>query len=139
MAVIVPKGHEAWPSEHPPFRVEYLDHSGSGDRDTGSLLRRVYFEGASEASAFADKHTSWGGAPSVVESRDMKVTHAVLNLAVMTDYIFSIKRFGDVESARAEFERGKAHAQRCGGRYVMGEYADEYLKKPIESFCHSVD
>lgn len=130
MAVIVPKGRERWPEHEPPFCVEYID------RDAGSVVSKVYFESAAAAVAFADGRTSWGGAPCEVESRHMPVTHEVRSMAVRADYTLSIKRFGNVESARSEFVRGKAHAQEHGGRYVLTQVG---VGAPLETFTHSVD
>lgn len=111
MAIVVPKNAEAWTSEH-RYRVELFD------RDEAHV-RRVYFEDASSASFFADAHTSRGGFPCSVEDRDMPVTHEVWSLAVDTDYTFWIKRFGDIETATLEFNVGKVHALKHGGRYQL--------------------
>jgi hypothetical protein len=130
MAIIVPKGRERWPEHEPPFCVEYID------REAGSVVSKVYFANAAGAVAFADKHTTWGGALCDVESRDMPVTHEVRSLSLRVDYTLSVRRFGDVESARAEFERGKAHAQENGGRYVLAQVG---VVTPLETFSHSVE
>ncbi len=137
MAVILPKGREAWPEEHPGFRVEYMDRvNGSVDRESGSLLRKVYFDGGAEALSFAEMHTTWGGLPCDVESRDMPVTHEVRSEALNTKYTLSIKRFGNVESARAEFVRAMEHAKMHGGKYVLAQVG---VTAPLEVFSHSVD
>lgn len=131
MAIVVPKGLTAWPDSHDkdPYRVEFLDRL-SGTLDV------LYFVGLEQASLYADANRSWGGEPCVVEARDLPATHEVRSLAVHTEYVLSLKRFGDLASARDEFERGKAHAQVHGGRYLLNEVG---VKAPIDSFSHSVD
>jgi len=136
MATIVPKGREAWPEDYPPYRVEYLDRSGSVEASSGSLLRKVYFEGSAEASAFADEHRSWGGAECTVESREMPVTHEVHKLALDSNYIFSIKRFGDLPSALVEYNLYKTRARKHGGRVQLRAVG---TLEPLAETSHAVD
>ncbi|HEY3235025.1 MAG TPA: hypothetical protein VGJ84_09915 [Polyangiaceae bacterium] len=126
MAAVFPKGLEPW-TQKQPFRVEHFArHDGA--------LQRVYLEGAAEASAFADHRTTWGGARCVVESRDMVATHEVRTVAVPTGYTLSIRRFGDIDSARADFARGKAELRVERVRLSLLVIGD---KTPIETFTHT--
>jgi hypothetical protein len=128
MASIVPKSHEPWTQEQ-PFRVEHFARHDAA-------IQRVYFEAATEALAFAGQRTSWGGMPCVVESRDMPATHEVRCVDVLVDSTLWLKRFGDIESARAEFERCRSHALVRGGRYLLNAIG---VFTPIEDFSHKVN
>lgn len=114
-AVIVPMGLEPWRLGAPEFRVQIMDREAAEKRWT-------YFDNAASAQAFAAEHKLYG-APCVVESRDMQVTHEVSKFAMAGDYTFWTKRFGNYESASDEFERGKLHAQRCGGGFRLVDVA----------------
>lgn len=125
---IVPKGLEAWTQEL-PFRVDHLA------RDEGRI-QSVYFEDSASAVEFASEHKGWGGAACVVESRNMVVTHEVRCEAPLVNYTFWVRRFGDLDTAKHEFERRKEDARQSGGRYVLTAAG---ATKPIEVFSKSVD
>lgn len=121
--VVVPKSTEAWTQE-PILRVEYFN------RSIGSRCL-VYFDDPAAACAFAAEHTLWNQ-PCTVQSKTMAVTHEVKSCAASDPkYVFWTKQFGDIESAREEFERGKAHAEENGGSFKLFEVG---RAKPLASF-----
>jgi hypothetical protein len=110
-AVIVPPSGEAWQQEQ-PFRVEYLN------RALGSRAL-IYFAEQAGAAEFAAANVLWNQ-PCVVQSRDMPCTHEVRSVAVSDPgYTFWTKKFGNLESAQAEFDLGRAHAAKYGGSYLL--------------------
>lgn len=138
MAIILPKGVTAWPQERAgeAWRVEYIARDGAVDRVDASLLCVAYFDDAAAASSFADANTTWGNVASTVEARDLPVTHEVHSLAVDSDYCFSIKRFGDLDTALLEFNVGRVRARKTGGRYELRAVG---VEKPILAFSRKVD
>lgn len=109
--IVVPPTREKW-SQSPAFRVEHLS------KVIGSRCL-VYFEDLSSAREFASAHTLWHQ-PCVVQSRDMPCTHEVRSVAISDpNYIFWTKRFGDLETARAEFDLSRERASVAGGSYLL--------------------
>lgn len=126
--VIVPRSLESW-TQDGDYRVDYLN------RHVGSRCL-VYFADAPEAVEFA-KHHKLSGKPCVVQSKTMQATHEVRSFAPHDPtYIFWSKSFGDLESARDEFERGRDHAMQSGGGYSLVEVG---RVKPIASYSKTVD
>lgn len=131
MAVVVPKGGDAWPDsrKEEPFRVEYRDRL-SGEIGT------IYFSGLAEASFYADANRTRNQVFCVVESRDMPCTHEVHNLAIDSDYTLSIKRYGDLDSALVEFTFCKTRARKYGGRVQLRAVG---VEQPIAEYSHKED
>lgn len=122
-AVMVPASVDPWP-QAAPLRVEYLN------RSLGSRCL-VYFDDIAAARAFAAEHIL-GGQPCTVQSKAMAVTHEVKSCSPSDpDYIYWCKRFGNLESAKAEFDRGTALAAKAGGAYKLIEVGRD---KPVASF-----
>jgi len=119
--VIVPRCNEEWRPEA-QYRVEHLNYAG-GHRGF------VYFPLEEDATAFASERTL-RGQPCVVECRDMPITHTVSKFA-LTDpgYLFWTKNFGNLESAIAEFERGRELARERGGGYRICEASGKKLNE----------
>lgn len=121
--IVVPPTAESWPQEA-GFRVEYLN------RSLGSRAL-VYFDNLASAREFAAESTLWNQ-PCTVQSRDMPCTHEVKSVAVSDrTYVYWTKRFGDLETAQAEFDRGRAYAKEKGGSYLLIVVGHE---KPLASF-----
>jgi len=126
---IIPRSSEPWSQDNQPYRVEYLN------REIGNRCV-TYFGQSVAALEFAAEHQLFGQ-PAVVQSRDMTVTHVLKHVAV-TDprLVFSEHRFGDYATAREEFERCKAHAEKHGGAYRLFEVGSV---KPIAQFIQSAE
>lgn len=121
--VIVPKSAEAWTQE-PLYRVEHLS------KRIGSRCL-AYFSDCASAVEFAKNHTLWNR-PCVVQSKEMPVTHEVKSCSPSDPtYVFWTKQFGDLESARAEFDRGREYAAKTGGSYQLIAVGHA---KPLASF-----
>lgn len=127
--VVTPRSLEPWSHSDSPFRVEILDRRVGG-------RRWLYFDALPEAMAFAAEH-NYGGRACCVESRDMQATHSVESFAALdAGYVFWVRRFGDIETAQAEYERGVEHAKAHGGGYRLKAIPSGGV---LEVFSHAVD